>query len=254
MSNHAFFSKDPSQWEEAYQSLCGHHDICMTLERFRVASITQSELSSLTSLKAWGNLEKFRRDITFLLILTKECTAGDIVYGLSTMWVHPYQARVSTVEETVKQLTPLISTGPDWPYTLVWLNRDAHHMPLPREGHLSILVEGSTSSVACRRIIQLEVHQLLSSGSKAIYLAGLNGCHVPMITSLPELLAKGTTMLRGEPVYLPVDIPQSTSKGQEPKAPSHGSYSIPILTTSPIRAPPPKVEGQVSMTTEVREL
>ena len=63
---------------------------------------------------------------------------------------------VSTMEEVVKQLTPLISTGPDWPYALVQLNGDAHHVPLPMEGHLSIMVEGSTSSVACRRISQLE--------------------------------------------------------------------------------------------------
>ena len=43
-------------------------------------------------------------------------------------------------------------------------------------------------------------------------------------------------MLRGEPIYLPVDILQSTTKGQEPKAPSLGSHSILILTASPIRA------------------
>ena len=61
-------------------------------------------------------------------------------------------------------------------------------------------------------------------------------------------------MLGGKPVYLPMDIPQTTIKGQESKAPSPGSHSIPILTASPIRAPPPKVGGQVSMTTEVREL
>ena len=150
MSNYALFSKDPRWWREAYQ-FWGHHDICLTLEQFHVASITQSELSSLTSLKAWGDLEKFRSDVAFLLILTEECTAGDRVYSLSTMWVHPYQARVSTMEKAVKQLTPLISTGPDWSYTLVWLKRDTHYVPLPREGHLSILVEGSTSSVGLQK-------------------------------------------------------------------------------------------------------
>ena len=60
-------------------------------------------------------------------------------------------------------------------------------------------------------------------------------------------------MLGGNPIYLPVDILQSTVKGQGPKAPSLGSHLIPILTASPIRAPLLKVEGQVSMTTEVRE-
>ena len=136
----------------------------------------------------------------------------------------------------------------------MWLNRDAHHVPLPKEGHLSVLVEGSTGSVTCRRINQLEVCQLLSSDSQAIYMVGLNGCEVTVITFLPKLLAKGATMLRGECIYLPVDILKSAKKGQESKAPSPGSHSIPFLTASPIRAPPPKAEGQVSMTTEVREL
>ena len=131
---------------EAYQSLWGHHDICPTLEHFHVTSITQSELSSLTSLRAWGNLEKLKSNVAFLLILTGDCAVGDRVFGLSTMWVHPYQARAPTIEKVVKQLTPLISTRPDWPYILVQLNGHVCHVPLPREGHLSIMVEGSTSS------------------------------------------------------------------------------------------------------------
>ena len=179
MGNYAFFSKDPSWWGESYQSLWRHHDICPLLEWFHVASMTQSELASLTSLKASGNPEKFRSNVAFLLILTEGCTAGDRVYGRSTVWVHPYQARVSTVEEAAKQLTPLISTGSDWPYALVQLNGDACHAPLPIERHLSVMVEGGTSSVACRRISQLEVCQLLSSGSQVIYQVGLNGCQVP---------------------------------------------------------------------------
>ena len=158
------------------------------------------------------------------------------------------------MEEVVKQLTTLISFGPYWPYALLQLNADACHVPLPKERHLSFLVEGGTSSATCRWISQLHVCQLLSSGSQAIYPVGLNGCEVPVINSLPDLLAKGMTMLRGKPIYLSVDILQSTAKGQESKAPSPGSHSIPILTTSPIRAPLLKAEGQVSMTTEVREL
>ena len=187
------------------------------MEWFHDASITQSELSSLTSLKAWHNLEKFQSDVTFLLVLNKECTVGNRVYGLSMMWVNPYQTRVSTMEEAVKQLTPLISTRPEWPYALVLLNTDAHHTPLPKEGHLSILVEGSTSSVACRWISQLDICQLLSSGSQAVYLAGLNGCEVPVIMSLPGSLAKGTTMLGGKPLYLPVDIYNLLQRGRSSK-------------------------------------
>ena len=209
MSDYKFLSKGPSQWGEAFQSLWGYHNICPSLNQFHVASIIHLELSSLTSLKAWGDAERFCSDIAFLLDLTKEGAVGDRVYSLSMIWVNPYQARVSTVEEAVKQLTALVSTRPDWSYPLVWLNRDAHHVPLPREGHLSILMEGSTSSATCRRVSQLEVCQLLSSGSQVTYLAGLNGCEVPVIASTPESLAKGTNLLGGEPIYLKVDIPQS---------------------------------------------
>ena len=122
---------------------------------------------------------------------------GDRVYGFSMIWVNPYQARVSTVEEAVKQLTTLVPTRLDWPYTLVQLNRDACHVPLPREEHLSVLVEGGTRSATHRRVSQLEVCQLFSSGSQVIYPVGLNGCEVPVIASPPESLAKGANLLGG---------------------------------------------------------
>ena len=155
--------------------------------------------------------------------------------------------------EEVKQLTPLPSTGPDCPYTLVWLNRDACHMPLPKEGHLSIQVTGGTSNTACRRVSQLQVCQLLSWGSQIVYLVGLNGCEVPVIASPPEPMAKGVNLLSGKPIYLKVDIPQPTTEGPELKAPPLG-WSPSILIASPVRPPLPKAEGEVSMTMEVREL
>ena len=165
------------------------------------------------------------------------------------IWVNPYQARFSTMEEAVKQLTTLMSAGPDWPYTLVWLNGDACHMPLPKEGHLSILVEGGTSSATYGR-----VSQLLSLGSQVIYAVGLNGCEIPVIASLPESQAKGANLLGGEPIYLKVDILQSITDEPKLKVLPPGSHSSSILIDSPIRALLQEAEGEVSMTMEVREL
>ena len=105
MSNYTFFTKDPAWWGEAFQSIWGHHDICPILKYFHAAYITQSELSSLTSLKAWDDQERFKSDVAFLLILTGGCAVGDRVFGLFTMWVHAYQARAPTMEEAIKQLT-----------------------------------------------------------------------------------------------------------------------------------------------------
>ena len=38
---------------------------------------------------------------------------------------------VPSMEEVVKKLTVWVSSGPDWPYALVQLNEETHHVPLP---------------------------------------------------------------------------------------------------------------------------
>ena len=75
-----------------------------------------------------------------------------------------------------------------------------------------------------------------------------------MIASPPELLVKGIILLRGEPIYLKVDILQSIAEEPELKALPLGGHPSSILIASPVRPPPPRVEGEVSMTMEVREL
>ena len=74
-----------------------------------------------------------------------------------------------------------------------------------------------TSSATCGRISQLQVCQLLSSGSRVIYPVGLNGCEVSMIASPSKSLAKGANLLGGKPIYLNVDILQSNMGGQNSK-------------------------------------
>ena len=181
--------------------LWGHLNICPSLQQFHITSITQSELSSLTGLKAWGDKEKFHNDITFPLVSAEEEVTGKRMYGLSTICVKPCQARVPSTEEAVKELTAWVSSGPDEPYTLVQLNEDTCHVSLPKEGHLGILPEGGTNSTACRRISQLEVCQLLVSGLQVTYSVGLNGHEDPIITSLPESLANDISLTRGRSVY-----------------------------------------------------
>ena len=136
----------------------------------------------------------------------------------------------------------------------MWLNGDTCHVPFPTKGHLSVIAEGSTSNVPYGEICQLEVCQLLSSGSPVVCPEGLNGCQMLVIMTLPESLSNGMTMLKGESTFLQVDLSQSTTKGQEPKAFSLGGGLSPTSATSPIRAFSPKAEGQISMTMEVSEL
>ena len=91
------------------------------------------------------------------------------VYGLAMVWVLLYQARVSTIDDTVRKLILLASSGPNWPYAFVQFNGDPHHMPLPKEGHLSAMTEGTPNNISCGRIHQLEVHQLLHSEAQVVY-------------------------------------------------------------------------------------
>ena len=65
MSDYTFFSKDSGHLGKSCQSLWGCYDICLLLQWFSVAQVTQSELTSLTHLKAWGDAEKFCSDVTF---------------------------------------------------------------------------------------------------------------------------------------------------------------------------------------------
>ena len=151
------------------------------------------------------------------------------------------------------KLTAFTSGGPNWPYALVQFNGDTCHVPLPKEGHLCVLIEGGTNSTTCRQISQLEVCPLLHSHSQFVYPIGLNGCKAPMIVSLPESLARGANLLGGEPIFLKVSIMQSMAEVSKPKA-VLSSICPSTLMASFIKATLLKVEEVVSMTTEVREL
>ena len=157
------------------------------------------------------------------------------------------------MEEAVKELAAWVSSGPNWPYTLVQLNKDTCHAPLPKEGHLGVLPAGGTNSTTYRRISQLEVCQLLISGPQVTYPVGLNGHEEPIIASLPESFTNGTSLTGGGTVYLEVNILQPMVEKMNQKMLPLGRYS-PILIASPLKTTPQKKERGVSMTMEVRNL
>ena len=154
-----------------------------------------------------------------------------------TIWVNPCQARVHSMEEAVRNLTAWVSSGPNWPYTLVWLHKGICHVPLPKEGHLGILPQRGAEMTACRRISQLEVHQLVISGWQVAYPIWLNGCEEPIITSLPESLANGVSLTRDESIYLEIDILQSLAEEWDRKALPSGGHST-IIIASPHKTTP----------------
>ena len=122
-------------------------------------------------------------------------------------------------------------------------NGDAHHIPLPKEGHLSAMTDRTPSNIPCRQICQLEVHQLLHLEAQVVYPEGLNGCLVLVITSLPKSLAHSTNVLDDEPTFLQVDLSQFSTEEPESKALIPGSDSTSTSPTCPTMAPPPKAES-----------
>ena len=85
MTDYAFFSLGSDRWGKDLTPLWGCLTICPPLQQFYLLSIIQSELSSLMSLKAWGEKQKVYQDITYLLVLAEEEATWNRRYGLLTL-------------------------------------------------------------------------------------------------------------------------------------------------------------------------
>ena len=237
MTDCTFFSLGPDRWKKDLSPQWGHLTICPPLWQFHFPSVTNLELSSLMSLKAWGGKQEACQDITYLVVQAEEEATQERTYGLLTIWVNPCQARVHSMEEMVRELTAWVSSGPGWVYTLVWLHEDTCHAPLLKEGHLGILLQGEADMSAYGKTSQLEVCQLLVSGPQVAYPVGLNGCEEPIITSLPKSLANGVSLTGGKPIYLEIDILQPMAEEPDQQALPIGKLST-IIIASPHKTTP----------------
>ena len=98
-----------------------------------------------------------------------------MAFGFTVLWVHPYQGQVSTLAKVAKKLALLTTSNKNWAHAFVQFNEDAQHVPLPKEGHLITMIEGTPSRNMCGHLCQLEVHQILQSEGQVVYPEGLNG-------------------------------------------------------------------------------
>ena len=131
MAEYAFFTQKADRWRKDMAPLWGNLNICPQLHWLKLCCHSQAELSSLNGLKVWGEEQKSHHDITFLLVWVGN-TMGDRHYGVSIVWADPSQVRAASMEEAVGKLTACTSSGPDWPYALVWLHEGTCHTSLPK--------------------------------------------------------------------------------------------------------------------------
>ena len=158
---------------------------------------------------------KVLQQLGILLILPEKAIMGEMVFGLAVVWVHSYQACISTMDEAVKKLELLTTSGENWAYTLVQFNEYTQHVLLPKESHLSTMIKGVPSKIVCRHLCQLEVHLLLQSECQVVYLEGLNGGLELVTMSLPESLTHGVHMLN-DLTFLQVDLSRFTASDCAP--------------------------------------
>ena len=101
---------------------------------------------------------------------------------------------------------------------------------------------------SCGQISQLNVCQLLSASPQVVYPSGFNGHDESIITTLPEPLSSGTSIIASKHPYLEIDIPPN--RESDTKVLPIGKALI--IQTTNLHKSPPNPEG--SITAEVNHL
>ena len=234
MTEYAFFTEKADRWGKDMASLWGNLNICPHLYWLELPCQSQVELFSISTLKVWGNVQKPCHNIFYLLVQV-ENTMKDRHYGISLIWVNPNQVRFATMEEAVEKLTACTSSGNNWPYALVELYEGPCHAPVPKDKHLGILPQERQRKPPCGQISQLKVCQPLATGPQ-VYPIGLNGHDEPVITTLPEPLDSGISLIASKHIYLEIDIPSLPMEEPDQKIPPLSDFSTNLIT-SPHKSP-----------------
>ena len=164
-------------------------------------------------------------------------------YGISLVWVHPNQVRVTTIEEAVDSLTTYTSSVVNWPYALAQLCEDPHHAPFTKNKHLGVLPQGKAQGTFCGQISQLKVHQLLATSPQVVYPICLNRQDEPIITTLPDPLGSSISLITSKHNYIEIDIPLPPMEEPDRKMPPLEDIHM-VLVTSPPKSPP-KPKGSI---------
>ena len=108
MTKYAFFSEKADRWGKDLASLWGNFNICPQLHRLELPCHSQAKLSSISSLKVWGDTQKHCCNMAYLLVQVEDLMQGRL-YIIFLVWVHPNQIRVTTMEEAADSLTAYTS-------------------------------------------------------------------------------------------------------------------------------------------------
>ena len=211
--------------------------------------IIRAELSSLNSLKVWGEGQKPHHNIALLAGLGRRHHGGQTLwplYCMGKLWSSQgcfcggsgWETDCLHLQWDQLALCPSMAAWGHSPCTTPQGWALGH--PTSERGRGGPLWLDQ----------QLEVCQLLVASPQVIYPVGLNGHDEPIITSLPEPLASGVSLTTGESIYLDIDIPSSPVEEPDQKIPLLGEVST-IVVASPHKSP---LKSEGSMTMKVSNL
>ena len=123
---------------------------------------------------AWGEVEKPRQDMVFLMIVPSTNARGDQVFSLAVVWAHPHQGCLFTVVEAAWKLMLLVDDSPDWPDTFIHMNDTMLHALLSDNRHIGAMTDGICSVNACGELHQVQVWKLLQHDDSIVFPEGLN--------------------------------------------------------------------------------
>ena len=113
----------------------------------------------------------------------------------------------------------------------------------PRINTWASCLQGKVEETSCGQISQLDLLPVpFCTDPQVVYPSGLNGHDEPIITTLPEPLSSGTSIIASKHPYLEINIPPNGES--DTKVLPIGKVSI--IQTTNLHNPPPNPEGSIA--------
>ena len=141
MSKFSLLCIDSALWNPSTSATWGSLDFCPKVMQFCIHIITQGQLTALSHVGAWGDVEKPCQDMAFLLIAPHLAIGCKWVFGLTAMWLHPCQAHLPTLADAAWKLLLLANEGTNWPNAYIRMNDVVAHVPLSSVGHIGVMTD-----------------------------------------------------------------------------------------------------------------
>ena len=122
MSEFSHLCADATLWNPTTRAAWGSLNFCPTLMQFQVHAIMQTQLTALSQAGAWGEVEKPRWNMAFLIIAPSTNAGGDQVFSLAVVWAHPCHGHLSILVKAAQKLMLLAGNSSDWLYAFICIS------------------------------------------------------------------------------------------------------------------------------------